>query len=89
VSLVTASDNVAVHSTVGPDDVAAAVAAAKEERYNQRFLYRQLRHRNSAEYWARKIDTDQVDPWSLWGPDDSQLQEGIGINLYRCMLNTT
>jgi len=41
-----------VCSPVGPDDVTAAAAAAKQAWYNQRRQYRQLRHRKSAGFWS-------------------------------------
>jgi len=47
---------VAVRSPLGPDDVTAAAAAAKEAWYNQRRQYRQLRHRKSKEFWSKKIN---------------------------------
>jgi len=46
----TASPNVSVRSPVGPDDVTAAAAAAKEAWYKQRRQYRQLRRRKNAEF---------------------------------------
>jgi len=61
---------------VGPDDVTAAAAAAKEAWYNQRRQYRQLRHRKSAEIWSKKIEADQADPRSLWKSADSLLGRG-------------
>ena len=42
--------NVSVHSTAASVDVAAAAATAKEAWYNLCRLYRQLRHRQSAEF---------------------------------------
>jgi len=45
---------------VGPDDVTAAAAAAKEAWYNQRRQYRQLRHRKSAAFWSKKIEADKA-----------------------------
>jgi len=69
--------NVAVHSTVGPDDVAATAAAAKEAWYNQRCLCRQLRHRKSMKFWCRMIDADHSTVLqSLWNLDDSLLSLG-------------
>ena len=65
-----------VHSTAASVDVAAAAAAAKEAWYNQRRLYRQLRHRKSAEFWCRKIDADRADPQSLWRSVDNLLGRG-------------
>jgi len=61
---------------VGPDDVAAAAAAAKKAWYNQRRLYRMLRHRKSGEFWCKKIDAAQADPQSLWKSVDSLLGRG-------------
>jgi len=73
----TASPNVAVRSPVGPDDVTAAAAGAKEAWYNQRRQYRQLRHCKSAEFWSKKIEADQSDPRSFWKSVDSFLGRGL------------
>ena len=42
------------------------VIAARWMWYNQRRLYRQLRHCKCTEFWRDRIEADQSDPRKLW-----------------------
>ena len=55
---------------------AAEAAAAKSTWYNQRRLYRQLRHRKCTEFWRDKIEADHSDPRKLWKSVDALLGRG-------------
>ena len=45
---------------------ASEAAAARTAWYNQRRLYRQLRHRKCTKFWRDKIEADRSDPRKLW-----------------------
>ena len=46
-------------------DVVSKADAAKAAWFNQRRIYRQLRHTKSAEYWNDKVEANQSDPFKL------------------------
>lgn len=49
---------------------------AKVEWYNERRLYRQPRHRRSAEFWRGKLETDESNPRHTWKTVDVLLDRG-------------
>jgi len=57
-------------------DAAVKAAAAKKSWYDQRRLYRHLRHRKSSEFWRCKLEAEQSDPGKLWRSVDVLLGRG-------------
>ena len=79
-------------ATFTADSAASAKAtAAKEAWYEQRRIYRQLRHRKSFEFWRSKMVADQSDSRKLWRSVDVLLGRGhipassaIDVETFNC-----